>query len=184
MINELFIDFANGKKYNIINITLNNHIKEERNMTSTIGSSAIEISKTIIAYCNNNDISISNLKLQKILYYVQGYCLKKHGVPAFNESIYNWPYGPVVPDVYYEYNEFGSRSIYLPPEDAVPPKLNQSLQSIITNVLLKCTHYSAYQLVDKTHNETPWINSARGREISTDLIHMFFTNNNPLGIDI
>ena len=39
---------------------------------------------------------------------------------------------------------------------------------------------TAFQLVDKTHSETPWLNSNRGEEISIDSIHSYFSSNNPL----
>ena len=42
---------------------------------------------------------ITNLKLQKILYYIQGYAYRFCNMAAFSEDIYKWPYGPVVPDV-------------------------------------------------------------------------------------
>ena len=39
---------------------------------------------------------ITNLKLQKLLYYVQSICLLVFGQKAFPEKIIAWSYGPVV----------------------------------------------------------------------------------------
>lgn len=40
--------------------------------------------------------SISNLKLQKLLYYTQGFHLAMTGKLLFDEPIVNWQHGPVV----------------------------------------------------------------------------------------
>lgn len=51
--------------------------------------------------------SVTNLKLQKILYYVQGYFLAKFDRPLFPDEIQAWKFGPVVPSVYYEFSSYG-----------------------------------------------------------------------------
>ena len=43
---------------------------------------------------------ISNLKLQKLLYYSQGCFLALRDEPLFDSPIEAWTYGPVVPEVY------------------------------------------------------------------------------------
>ena len=57
---------------------------------------AIDLSKNIIAYAAMNECQVTNLKLQKTLYYVQGYYLYRFGKPLFDDEIVNWAYGPVV----------------------------------------------------------------------------------------
>ena len=175
IIQYIFIDFDKEKWYNILYSLKGKYKKEDKCMAS-----AIEISKYVISYFNNNNINITNLKLQKILYYIQGYYLKKYDLPAFSEPIYNWPYGPVVPDVYFEYNEYGNKCIFLSADSSTPSKFNSTLMSLIRDVISKCANYTAFQLVDKTHSETPWLNSNRGEEISIDSIHSYFSSNNPL----
>lgn len=46
---------------------------------------------------------ISNLKLQKLLYYAQGYALAILNRPLFAENIEHWQHGPVVPCIYRTY---------------------------------------------------------------------------------
>lgn len=46
---------------------------------------------------------ISNLKLQKLLYYAQGCYLALKNEPLFNEQIVNWAHGPVVEEIYHKY---------------------------------------------------------------------------------
>lgn len=54
---------------------------------------------------------ISNLKLQKILYLIQAYSLIQTKRPCFSEDIEAWDFGPVIPDVYRKYKQFGSTDI-------------------------------------------------------------------------
>ena len=147
--------------------------------------SAIDLSKFIIHYYNNCKKDISNLKLQKILYYIQGYYLKSHNKVAFDSNIYNWPYGPVVKDVYYEFNIYGSKNIVLNDEfENLNIRLKPMLKDIVLKVLSKCSDMSAFELVNKTHSETPWSNTSLGQEITTDSIYDYFSKNNPLELEV
>lgn len=64
--------------------------------------SAINVANAFISFTEpeKGDL-ISNLKVQKMLYYVQGYHLALYDDRFFNEEIMAWQYGPVVPDVYH-----------------------------------------------------------------------------------
>ncbi len=53
---------------------------------------------------------ISNLKLQKLLYYCQAYSYALMGKPMFAEDMEAWDYGPVVPSIYQEYKKYGRRN--------------------------------------------------------------------------
>ncbi|OQY42717.1 MAG: hypothetical protein B6240_13665 [Desulfobacteraceae bacterium 4572_87] len=48
---------------------------------------------------------ISNLKLQKLVYYAQGFYLALYDEPLFNEPIEAWTHGPVIRELYRSYNE-------------------------------------------------------------------------------
>ena len=53
----------------------------------------LELSKYIVMKCIKDNHPISNLQLQKILYYIQREFLQKLGMLAFSESIEAWPFG-------------------------------------------------------------------------------------------
>ena len=53
---------------------------------------------------------MTNMKLQKMLYYQQGFHLAYFETPLFDEDIEAWMYGPVVPSMYEKYKEFGLKS--------------------------------------------------------------------------
>ena len=76
---------------------------------------AIELSKYIVSKCIDDGFPISNLQLQKILYYIQRDFLRI-GKPAFPDAIEAWQFGPVVPNVYYYYCGFGAMPISIPEE--------------------------------------------------------------------
>lgn len=65
----------------------------------------LDISRHIINYSDEKDYGVSNLKLQKLLYFVQAYFMleKKDHAPCFHEKIEAWDFGPVVPEAYQEW---------------------------------------------------------------------------------
>src|SRR5579864_2329863 len=78
---------------------------------------ALTIAKWFIAWAEAEGDELSNLKLQKLLYYAQGHHMAAHGRPLFTEPIQAWSHGPVVPEVYHQFKAFGSSSIELPEDD-------------------------------------------------------------------
>lgn len=150
--------------------------------------SALDISKYIIHQYWKNGTTITNLKLQKILYYVQGYVSKFCNEPAFPEPIYSWPYGPVVPEVYYKYNENQARAIPEPEMqefEQAQDRLNRDkvIQSFINKVIDKTYDYSASNLVGMTHNEAPWKDTEESKEIEYPKIARYFRSNDPLHLE-
>lgn len=71
---------------------------------------AIDLSKYIVTKCIVDGCAISNLQLQKILYYVQKDFLQRDFV-AFSDDIEAWQFGPIVPVVYYKFCGFGAMPI-------------------------------------------------------------------------
>lgn len=72
--------------------------------------SALDLSTYIVSKCIKDHSPISNLQLQKILYYIQKEFLKNDDI-AFSDDIEAWQFGPVVPNVYYRFCGFGSMPI-------------------------------------------------------------------------
>lgn len=116
-------------------------------------NSALNVAKYIINYCNTKEHPISNLKLQKILYYIQGYSLALRNQPAFNEDIQVWPYGPVVKPVYDTFSIYAAKSI----NNVDDVELNDNeLQAIIQIVADEKMYIPVWDLVEQTHEEAPW----------------------------
>lgn len=119
----------------------------------------------------NNDMT--NMKLQKLLYYVQGTCLALHGQRMFNENIDKWQYGPVVPDVYHKFKLKGNQVIhYDKPVDMT--QLHEKQFDVIKMVYDYFGQYSAIALMNFTHNESPWNSVEMSEEINDELLLEYF----------
>ena len=102
---------------------------------------------------------ISNLKIQKLCYYAQGFSLVVLGKALFFEDIERWDHGPVIPSLWRTYNPNGPNPIPIPERP-----LRSDLYDLPTTGLLERVNqlygrYSAWELRNKTHAESPWINT-------------------------
>ena len=139
--------------------------------------SALDVAKYVINHEHNEDREITNLRLQKLLYFVQAKVLVETGSPCFNDEMEAWDFGPVVPAVYYTYKVFGSLDIT---SDEASPVLNKVVSSCINNILDYCQDFPTFQLVKITHKQSPWVTARRmGQKsvISKDSIMGYFKKN-------
>jgi uncharacterized phage-associated protein len=100
-----------------------------------------------------NSDRISNLKLQKLLYYVQGWHLGLKGTILFPEEIQAWAHGPVVPAVFRDYRVYRWHDIEKPTAPVVLPAIEAK------HILSVSKHYGKYaadQLERLSHTEDPW----------------------------
>lgn len=104
------------------------------------------------------DNDLTQLKLQKLLYYCQGHYLAWKKKPLFPEPLQAWDHGPVVPTVYSAYANTLGQGIYVIREsiNGDPNALNSEEQDFIDQVLLVRGQYSPWRLREMTHNEAPW----------------------------
>ena len=79
-------------------------------MMKSLNIDAVELSKYIVSKCTEDGYPISNLQLQKILYYIQKHFVKQNKI-AFLDDIEAWQFGPVVPNSYYYFCGFGAMPI-------------------------------------------------------------------------
>ncbi|MBW4615554.1 MAG: DUF4065 domain-containing protein [Desmonostoc vinosum HA7617-LM4] len=119
--------------------------------------SCFEIADYFIWLANETGSFISNLKLQKLVYYAQAWYVALYDIPLFAEDFEAWIHGPVIPDLYQKYKHFGWQPIL---EDA-KPKLPQNIQEFLGEVAQEYFACDAYELEKMTHAEAPW-NLARG----------------------
>ena len=98
----------------------------------------------------NNDLT--NLKLQKMLYFAQAEYLKKFDKKLFKDEIEAWQYGPVVKNVYEWLKGCGAfviteMDVKLCDTDEIPVDIKDFLDKIWD----KYSKVSAWGLVQKTH---------------------------------
>lgn len=112
--------------------------------------SAITIAKYIVAFCSgqNPPISISNIKLQKLLYLVFGEYSLDHSDPLFPDTFQAWEYGPVVADVYDEFCAFAGSYIRLAESG---PELPDNITLAINPTIEANMKRDVFDLVDETH---------------------------------
>ena len=127
------------------------------------------------AYRASDGELVTNLKLQKMLYYQQGFHLAYFGTPLFDDEIEAWMYGPVVPSVYNHYKGNGRNGII--PDNEIKFSFEDRKEEALFNEVYKVYgKYSATGLMNMTHNESPWISTPRGEGnvISKDKLTSFF----------
>lgn len=111
----------------------------------------------------------TNMKLQKMLYYQQGFHLAYFGTPLFDEDIEAWMYGPVVPSMYEKYKTCGRNGIE--PDYTTPFSFNEKEELALFNEVCKVYGaYSAIGLMNMTHEEMPWKSTPTG-EGEEHIIH-------------
>lgn len=121
--------------------------------------SASSIARYIVRFFQEAGDPISNLKLQKLLYYCQGWHLAVRGTPLFNERFEAWVHGPVQPGVYGSYKH----NRWLPiTEDVAAVELSAEEKSVVEEVLAVYGADSGYELELRTHTEPPWLGARNG----------------------
>lgn len=141
----------------------------------------LDVCKYVIDYSNKKEYGISNLKLQKILYFIQAYFLiKTPSRCCFDDRIEAWDFGPVVPKAYRKYKQFGSSDIpTIMDFEKSDSKgcITCDDKNLIKTVIDKFADYSATDLVGLTHNQSPWIDAYiphMNREITPEAIKEYF----------
>ena|ERR1017187_7822771 len=117
---------------------------------------AEQIADTIIHLSRERGIDITNLKLQKLLYYSQAWHLAFTGEPLFRDDIEAWVHGPVVPSVFRKFRGYRWDTI----DCDVHPLDDKRVLDHLNSVLDAYGKVSATSLERLTHNEEPW-NAAR-----------------------
>ena len=145
-------------------------------------AAAIDVARQFVRLAWNNEEpeGLTHMRLQKLLYYAQGWHLAAFGRPLFVGRIEAWKHGPVVKELYPTFKDYKARSIS--PDDAGEPTLSDQDAAFIRSVWEEYKPHSAAGLRTMTHQESPWL-EARGdlpedamcdREISPASMQSFF----------
>ena len=138
-------------------------------------SEAIKVANKLLEIADLNGDLITNLKLQKLLYYAQAfYLVNNNGDKLFDDDIQAWKYGPVVPKVYHEYKSCNSFPILF--KDVKDKSFNFSNNQLIflDEFASEFFSFSATELVTRTHTEQPWITAfKKGNNAVIDTNEMF-----------
>ncbi len=102
--------------------------------------------------------NLTNLKLQKLLYYAQAWHLALRNAPLFDEDFQAWVHGPVLPSQYLRFRSFQWRPIML---EVTRPDVASDEAAFLNEIVDVFGSETAVALELMTHRETPWI-EARG----------------------
>lgn len=120
-------------------------------LCATSGYDAKTIAKYILDTCINDQKPISNLQLQKILFFCQKRYYQRVGRYLFQDDFEAWQYGPVVPSVYRQYSLWGGTKITWTSEREIA--LPAEVAEIIDPVVKEYRDYAPWALVERTHVE-------------------------------
>lgn len=129
---------------------------------------AKQVANAFITLANRDGLPIDPMKLQKLLFYANGYYVaERDGQPLINEYFEAWDYGPVVPTVYYEFREYKDRPIrrfaytwnealrrmIIAPQPVNDPVAEETISWVWNNY----KQFSGRELSDMTHKDgAPW----------------------------
>lgn len=132
----------------------------------------LKLSKFILFYFKVMGDGITHIKLQKLLYFIQGWNLGYIKHPLFNDSPEAWVNGPVYVKVYNKYKKYKDKQIPVKTTKEINEitldkkakglKLNSKQQELLNATLQHYGKESAFKLVYRTHVDAPWNDARKG----------------------
>lgn len=142
------IAISEQRMYNIIGMVFNS-----MEGGVSMAYSAMSIAKFIISHCYKEKRPVSNLKLQKIMYYAWVDYYNETQQPLYNDNICAWQLGPVIPEVYYEFCSFAGTPI----TREYTSELTEADARIMERIITPYMSVTAGTLVNRTHKQGgPW----------------------------
>lgn len=136
----------------------------------------MEAARHVVQGCHRLGKPCSNLKMQKVLYFMQAEFLVAAGRPCFSGRIVAYDWGPVVPGVYMAYRAYGAADMPLP--ETAGCLFSGKDRELADGVIAECAGWSAAALEELTQRQPPW-REAYGRGwgsvISPHSIRDFFS---------
>lgn len=143
---------------------------------------ALPVAKYILTYVNSKyspetKVFMTNLRLQKVLYFVQAQfiCFKER--PCFSDDMFAKKFGIEVPSVYRVFSVYSAlrldRSF---PEDPKVQAIAQEDREEINKVIDYLDNFTTSKLIEFTHNQLPWLkarSSSDGKISLKDLYKQF-----------
>lgn len=111
----------------------------------------MKLAQYILYKCIREEKPISNLQLQKILYFIQGEHLAQKGTPLFDKDFEAWQYGPVIRSVYSKYCGYGASSIVMLNKPC--EELDSEICKFVDPIVDRLREENAWSLVEKSHKQ-------------------------------
>ena len=120
---------------------------------------ATVLSNNLLIRARQENIKVTPMKLQKLLYYVCVKYVKETGEMPVSEPFEVWQYGPVIPSVYHEFKSFRAAGINKFARDAKGEAsvVDEDSSSILTDcinfVWSRLKHFTGIELGQRTHQK-------------------------------
>lgn len=124
------------------------------NSATPSGQMISNVCKYILSRMND----MTNLALQKSLYYIQGFSYALNGRYMFEEECEAWVHGPVYREMYLEYRDFFCNSNESIPEPDLSTFKTDEI-NLLDSIIKYICCYSGTTLESFTHMEAPWVNT-------------------------
>lgn len=115
----------------------------------------VMVANNFVVRALNEDIPLTPMKLQKLIYFLYREYLKKTGSRLFTEQFEVWQYGPVLTSVYDEFKGFGANSITRFARDSLGDVYTVSEEGVFKDcfdaVWEQYKYFTGWQLSQKTH---------------------------------
>ena len=120
-------------------------------------SMAIDVAKFLLELAEREDEPdrLSHLRLQKLLYYTQGWSLALRDKALFRDRIEAWAHGPVVKKLYPHFASYGNGTIPSP-DFKFSDGLDAEEKELVEAVWDAYKKFSATSLREMSHTEKPW----------------------------
>ena len=130
----------------------------------------------------DESVLLCPLRLQKLLYYCQGWTLALLGEPLFRQPIEAWKLGPVVKEVH---QQFAGKRHGITPEEAGEPSeaISETVTDLIEMIWREYAKFTPAELVKMTHDEPAWKEARIGVDpdesssnvLSAETMKVYFT---------
>lgn len=117
--------------------------------------------------------ALTNLHLQKLVYYAQGFALAVLDRPLFAEPILAWQHGPACPELFDRLKHFGNGAIPVPKQFDVS-RFDRNERSLLDQVWSVYGQFAAWKLREMVWSEDCWRDTPVPEEISHDKLRRFF----------
>ena len=104
--------------------------------------------------------SMTHKKLEKLCYYAQAWYLTNFGRVMMPNRFEAWVHGPVSPDLYAQYKNWGWAQIQRYDDNSI--LFSEQEMDIMDKVYETYGNYTGDELEELTHAELPWQNARKG----------------------
>lgn len=140
---------------------------------------ALDVANFFIVHCKDTEDPMTNARVNKYVYFAQGYSLGRTGKPLFEDKIEAWDMGPVIPDLYDRFKTHKNYPLTDIEGEYNPEAFTKDELQILIDVMIDFRNMSTEAVIDKTHEDgTPWrdvYNKGHNNPIDNLMMKEFFS---------